>query len=759
MKVSTVFNNFSRGQMDSNLKGRFDLPIFSSGAERFINFISNFQGNALYRPGTEYMEDLFDCNMIEFRFNYAQNYLVFAYNTKFRFMTFDSVGNFGYVLSGASPLEVTSPYSLAQSKEVQVAQNADVMYMTHHGIAPYKLTRTSATTFTMSTFDFKDGPYLPENSTTTTLTFSALTGSVTVTASAALFSSNDVGRLIRVAYTVSSTVTWYWLKITAYTDTTHVTATVMGDNLSAATATTRWRLGAFYTGCYPSACCFHNGRLFYANSDKQITTVWGSVVGDYDNFATGSDDDDAVYLTLSEITEEISWLFPAITSLVAGSSEGLCTIHGADVGDPITPTDVEAPKVNSEGCNSTIPLIKDGVVFYQSLTGRRLYSFNYNLLTESFVSEDANVVSYDITSSGVSQLKRIKTKHDLIFMVRSDGKLLSTNINLNEKVVSWHLHETDGLVKRIASITDNNGYPRLFLLIDRGGDYRLEMLSSFVDFPIRSDFYTGDAPEDIDDDDMAYAYKVADKLQECNFLDCMMSYENLQSNAITYNPTAHTITATSSVFTSGDAGKYIFYKTSTGYEHGRFEITAYTSGTVVTVSELNGAPTSNTYTDWYLSFSSVSGLTIFEGQEVSVVANGGYLGDFTVSSGAISLGTQVHSVKIGLPYVGEIKTFDLGFYVQGVNTQVNAKSVYEIVLRLINSSGGLVGTSKYKMASVQLCDTDGLWGLPALPIDGDEHRQLSDNIKRNKVVYIQQKEPMHFEICGMFVNAKYEQGI
>lgn len=660
--------------MDSNLKGRFDLPIFSSGAERFVNFISNFQGNALYRPGSEYLEDLFDCNMIEFKFNYQQNYLILAYNTKFRFMTYDINGNFGYVMDGANPLEVTTPYSLAQSKEVQVAQNADVMYFVHPSFAPYKLTRTSATSFTFATFSRTSDPFTGANK-------------------------------------------------------------------------------------YPSCVTFHRGRLFYANSNEKPTTVWGSKAGDYDNFTAGSNDDDAVTVTLAEITEEIRWLFPAVNSLVAGSSEGLCTIHGADVSDPITPTSVEAPKVNAEGCDGSIPLIKDGVVFYLSLTGRRLYSFSYDLLTENFVSDDANVVSYDITQGGISQIKRIKTKHDLIFSVRADGKMVSTNINLTEKVVSWHLHETDGLIKRIATITDNNGYPHLFLLVLRGSAYSLEVLSTYTDFPIRSDFYTGDDPDDIETDDIAYAYKVADKLQECNFLDSMLSYEDLKSNVITYSPTAHTITATSSAFSSGDIGKYIFYKTSTGYEHGRFEITGYTSSTVVTVTELNGAPTSNTYTDWYLSFSKVSGLTIFEGKEVSVVANGGYLGDFTVASGAIDLGTDVHTVKIGLKYTGEIKTFDLGFYVQGTNTQTTAKSVYEIILRLVNSSGGLVGTSKYKMASVQLCDTDGMWGLPALPIDGDERRTIADDTKRNKVVFIQQKKPMHFEVCGLFVNAKYEAGI
>ena len=94
-------------------------------------------------------------------------------------------------------VEVTTTYSVTDIFEINHAQSADVIYLAHKDHEPAKLTRTTATSFTLTDVDFVDGPYLDENITSTTLYASADTGSITITASASLFTSADVGRLIR----------------------------------------------------------------------------------------------------------------------------------------------------------------------------------------------------------------------------------------------------------------------------------------------------------------------------------------------------------------------------------------------------------------------------------------------------------------------------------------------------------------------------------------------------------------------------------
>lgn len=101
--------------------------------------------------------------------------------------------------TAATIVEITTPY-LAQNEifSLNYAQSADTLYLAHKNHEPAKLVRTAAHNgWTLSDIDFVDGPYLDENITTTTLYASANTGTVTITASASLFASTDVGRLIR----------------------------------------------------------------------------------------------------------------------------------------------------------------------------------------------------------------------------------------------------------------------------------------------------------------------------------------------------------------------------------------------------------------------------------------------------------------------------------------------------------------------------------------------------------------------------------
>ena len=112
----------------------------------------------------------------------------------------DGSGFTAYTSGGTSGkiVEVTTTYTEAQVFELNHVQSADVLYLAHKDHEPAKLTRTTTTSFTLTDIDFIDGPWLDENTGTTTMYASAATGSgITITASAATFSSDDVGRYIR----------------------------------------------------------------------------------------------------------------------------------------------------------------------------------------------------------------------------------------------------------------------------------------------------------------------------------------------------------------------------------------------------------------------------------------------------------------------------------------------------------------------------------------------------------------------------------
>lgn len=141
------------------MSGRNDLPIYRTSCARIVNAITNFKGCVIYRTGWERLFKFQDCVLYEFQFNDQQNYLLVFYAGKIRIMTFDANNVFGWVESSGSPLEISTPYSLAECSELQFARNSDVIYIVHSGHAPRKLTRTGASTFTFSTFSRTNDPF------------------------------------------------------------------------------------------------------------------------------------------------------------------------------------------------------------------------------------------------------------------------------------------------------------------------------------------------------------------------------------------------------------------------------------------------------------------------------------------------------------------------------------------------------------------------------------------------------------------------
>ena len=146
-----VINNFTRGQLDHDLNGRYDLPFYFNGFEVARNFISNYKGNIKYRTGLEYISKTRqnkEAVLMEFKFNTEQSYLLEFTDGVLRFYTYDKDGKFGYVVSDSGNIiELETSITLAQAKKLQKAQNSDVMYLAMNEIKPRKLTRTSATEF------------------------------------------------------------------------------------------------------------------------------------------------------------------------------------------------------------------------------------------------------------------------------------------------------------------------------------------------------------------------------------------------------------------------------------------------------------------------------------------------------------------------------------------------------------------------------------------------------------------------------------
>lgn len=767
--VVTVHNNFARAQVDHDLDGRFDLPIYQSGARAFENYISNFKGNAIFRTGFERMLDFQDSALMEFRFSQNQNYLLALYANKMRFASYAAGNVFGWVLDGASNiLEVDTPYTLAQSKDIgfrkAYTQNFDSIIVTLNGFEPRELKRLAANQFRFTTFSRKDDPFPLTWDATKAISAVTQATEAVITITAHGYSVNDRFKIAGIAG-MTDLNNWT-AAVVAVIDANRVQVDI--DTTKYAAYSGGGTAAKVLTGDYPNVCLYYKSRLWFGATAAKPTTLWASADGLFREFTIPTTvlPESALQLTVAELDSRIEWLQAGSNSLILGTVNTIGAINGGSPGDAITAENVDFTATDADGTSQAAPLSKDSLIFYITNDERRMNYFSYDLLSETFGAENANVVAHDISLNGMLKIRYVKTREDLIFALRGDGKLISCNFNKAEKIIGWHIHPTDATLADIAQISDNNGVQQLFALNQYGSDFFIERQAPYIEFALRKDFTTALRALDDDasqvardaakvvDDEAHYRY-IAEQLKQAIYLDNGNILADYRTTTLTYDPNAGTITASGASFTNpGSIGRHISYKTETGYESGRFEITGYVSSTVVNVNVLQ-TPTANVWASWYLSFNTIPGMGRFTGKEVKVVADGGFLDDFTVSGTTIPLGQEVTSIVVGYGYEGFIESFTLGFQIQGDNTQITEKVINRVGIRLHDTSGGRFGTTRYRLDPVQKLTQTDLNYLPPKPLNETVFVDYSDDHDVDKGFVIQQDVPLPMVITAALVDCSY----
>lgn len=101
-------------------------------------------------------------------------------------------------IAGSGAMTLTTPWPAASLDAIRVDQSADVLFLACTGYQQRRIERRSNDSWSIVTYQPEDGPFRIENTGATTITASALSGNITLTASAALFRSTHVGALFRV---------------------------------------------------------------------------------------------------------------------------------------------------------------------------------------------------------------------------------------------------------------------------------------------------------------------------------------------------------------------------------------------------------------------------------------------------------------------------------------------------------------------------------------------------------------------------------
>lgn len=597
---------------------------------------------------------------------------------------------------------VTTPYVAADLFNLDFAQTADVITIVGSSYSPRDITRTSDTAWSVTpwmkdsddasaTLQIVDGPYLAENESTTTITASGGSYSpgdtVTLTASSIVginsnegFKTTDVGRLIRLWN--STDAVWGWAEITAWTSTTVIDVVVKGENDIAGTpvAETLWRLGAWSeTTGFPKTITYYQQRRFLANTDTEIDKLWGSAIEGFYTFEPGTNDVDAVsYLIASAQVNAIYWLTGSGKRLRIGTEGGVWSVWGGSDNLTITPTNVEANFERPTRCKKLKPIDLGSETLFIQRSGKVMRELSFVFEKDSLFDPDISILSEDIlgdkgdtTDEGVVDMCYQLEPISSIWAAKDDGETAGLTYAKTEQILAWHNHifgGTDTKVKSIKAIT-SEGQDIVWMIVERTIDSVTRKYVEKFDVEYRN--------RDV---------------QDAIFFDSATEHtgdviaQTLTLSAIT--GTGITATAGGSVFVAGDVGRVI-EQIQTDGTRSKFEITGYTSGTIVTGNVLRDfVSTSISASDWNMSVNTIDGLDAWEGETLSILANGGTHPERTVSSGSITLDAQYNKLVIGFPYTSKVTTMNIDIGSQLGTSFTGKQAIEKIQIDYYQSVGG-----------------------------------------------------------------------
>ncbi|HEP0294925.1 TPA: hypothetical protein QIS88_001073 [Klebsiella aerogenes] len=241
MAVSWIQPSFSGGEIAPSLYGRIDMAKYQVALRKCDNFIVRQYGGVENRPGTQFIAAAKypdrKCRLIPFQFSTVQTYaLEFGHN----YMRVIKDG--GLVLTTGDVIyELATPYADSDVFGLKFTQSADVMTIVHPSYPPKELRRYAHDNWQIVDVETKNGPFEDINvDESVTVYASGTTGTITLTASSAIFGSEQVGKLFYLEQpAVDSVPVWETSKTTAIDDIRRADSNYYRANTEGKTGTLR----------------------------------------------------------------------------------------------------------------------------------------------------------------------------------------------------------------------------------------------------------------------------------------------------------------------------------------------------------------------------------------------------------------------------------------------------------------------------------------------------------------------------------------
>jgi hypothetical protein len=385
--------------------------------------------------------------------------------------------------------------------------------------------------------------------------------------------------------------------------------------------------------------------------------------------------------------------------------------------------------------------VGDSILFVQK-SGRKLRDLLFTIEKEKFGSSNMNVLARHLLPKGkaLTALAYQQEPHSVIWGLRSDGLLLGTTLNANQKRFGWHRHPIAGsfgtgeaVVEAIEVIPNPTAdADELWMIVKRTVNGATKRYVEFME-------QEWDRDEDI---------------IEAFYVDSGLTFDGHENATLTpgtgatvAGTTGVTFTAGSGVFVSADVGKEIRHRyqdADDDWHTARAEITAFTSSTVVVATIVSAFPSTSAIAalGWGITVTTISGMDHLEGETVDILADGSVHPQRTVTSGVVTLQAPAFYVHIGLPCPCQVAPMRLEAGAADGTAQGKVKRIHRTTIRLIDTVGGKSGPDEDHLDEILFRTPNDQMDEPVPPFSGDKQLAWPDGYSMDGFMIYVNDQPL-----------------
>ena len=453
-------SNFLQGTFSEDFRGNIDSEVVLNGLLDAENVIILPEGGFARRPGTV---EIFNAGV-------SSKQVTFDDTTR---LIFEPVGDIEIIIEGASNQQITSSGITGTSVHtMRYVIIRDSMIIVNASFAPKILTRDSLGVWTLTDWDYKDGPWEEENfdprfkvkfTGSLTLGDNGYTGSGAINAVNKKGNADNwfdplwVGRQMRV-YSVGDPTTPSpdFGGQVAYSVITIGSVIASGSSFNitvddeypildirASNRTKLWRLSAWYPGYYPENIAIFQNRIYFFKDEK----VWATVAGDLDTFSPTLPTIDDSSFTTSAITglaieaataEGSRALFATeYQGLIIGYDNRVSLLSGGSLTSSVTGDNVSVILQNGQECSDIEP-VKSRFLYFVNAARDKIYRLRYDFTFSAFIAEEVTGNNRKLFRSKILDIAIYDEPFKMIWAVLEDGTIAVGTIRDEQNArIAW----------------------------------------------------------------------------------------------------------------------------------------------------------------------------------------------------------------------------------------------------------------------------------------------------------------------------------